>query len=157
MLPSTTSRVERNTAASVNREIQQRTEENIAYFAENPHKIELRLHELEQEWDIERTLEANASTLNLVGITLAAAGYRRWLILPAAVSGFLLQHALQGWCPPIVILRKRGIRTSSEIDLERYALKALRGDFGGLEDTTALSTEERVRKVLVALGNKTTF
>ncbi len=79
MLPSTTSRVERNTAASVNREIQQRTEENIAYFAENPHKIELRLHELEQEWDIERTLEANASTLNLMGITLAAAGYRRWL------------------------------------------------------------------------------
>ncbi|MFD2436832.1 hypothetical protein [Modicisalibacter luteus] len=99
MLPSTTSRVERNTADSVNRHIRQQTEENVAYFAENPHEIERRLHELDHDWDIERTLEANAAALSLAGITLGATHDKRWLLLPAAVTGFLLQHALQGWCP----------------------------------------------------------
>ncbi|WP_346797483.1 hypothetical protein R5M92_02100 [Halomonas sp. Bachu 37] len=152
MLPSTTSRVARNTDARVNQAIKLKTEANIAYFAQNPEEIDRRLYELDDEWDIERTLEANASTLNIIGVTLAASGSRRWLMLPAAVSGFLLQHALQGWCPPIVFLRKRGIRTATEIAVERYALKALRGDFGGLEDSTDLTTHERVRKVLAALG-----
>lgn len=45
------------------------------------------------------------------------------------VGGFLLQHALQGWCPPVPVLRRLGFRTQTEIDEERYALKALRGDF----------------------------
>jgi hypothetical protein len=54
---------------------------------------------------------------------------RRLFVLPALVAGFLLQHALQGWCPPITFFRRRGFRTASEIDHERYALKALRGDF----------------------------
>jgi hypothetical protein len=38
-------------------------------------------------------------------------------------------HAVQGWCPPVPVLRRLGFRTASEIDHERYALKALRGDF----------------------------
>jgi hypothetical protein len=45
------------------------------------------------------------------------------------VATFLLQHALQGWCPPVPLFRSLGVRTASEIDEERYALKALRGDF----------------------------
>jgi hypothetical protein len=43
--------------------------------------------------------------------------------------GFLLQHAVQGWCPPLPLLRRLGVRTADEINEERYALKALRGDF----------------------------
>jgi len=42
---------------------------------------------------------------------------------------FCLQHALQGWCPPLTLFRRLGIRTQREIDDERTALKALRGDF----------------------------
>jgi hypothetical protein len=48
------------------------------------------------------------------------------------VTAFLFQHAVQGWCPPLPILRRLGFRTASEIDTERYALKALRGDFGSI-------------------------
>jgi hypothetical protein len=59
---------------------------------------------------------------------------RRWLALPALVAGFLMQHALQGWCPPLPVLRRLGFRTQREIDQERYALKALRGDFRQVED-----------------------
>ena len=46
------------------------------------------------------------------------------------MSFFLLQHAVQGWCPPVPFFRRRGVRTAREIEIERYALKALRGDFG---------------------------
>lgn len=91
-----------------------------------------RLRELDQEWDIERTLEANAATLALVGVVLGATNDRRWLWLPGLVTGFLLQHAVQGWCPPLPILRSLGVRTNREIDAERVALKALRGDFAGV-------------------------
>ena len=42
---------------------------------------------------------------------------------------FFIWHALQGWCPPIPILRYFKIRTRPEIDREKYALKAMRGDF----------------------------
>ena len=59
----------------------------------------------------------------------AATVDRRWLALPAIVTGFLFQHAMQGWCPPLPILRRLGFRTAEEINQERYALKALKGDF----------------------------
>jgi hypothetical protein len=88
-----------------------------------------RIAELDEEWDVERLLEANASTLALAGTVLGATRHRRWLWLPGLVTVFLLQHALQGWCPPIVLFRRMGVRTRKEIDVERSALKVLRGDF----------------------------
>lgn len=78
----------------------------------------------------ERTLEANASAIALIGLALGAFVNKKFLILPGIVAGFLLQHALQGWCPPLPVFRRMGVRTSYEIEQERYALKAFRGDFG---------------------------
>jgi hypothetical protein len=91
-----------------------------------------RLAELDAEWDIERTLEANAASVSLIGLGLGATVDRKWFALPAVVAAFLLQHALHGWCPPLPVLRRLGFRTAREIDYERYALKALRGDFEAL-------------------------
>jgi hypothetical protein len=87
------------------------------------------LKQLDDEWDIERAIEMNASALALTGIALGTLRNRSWLALPAAVTAFLFQHAVQGWCPPVPILRRLGFRTSYEIERERYALKAVRGDF----------------------------
>lgn len=130
MIPSTVGRVPRSTSASVNEQIRRKMEADVARIAaKGPRAIGRRLKELDREWDIERTLEANASTAVLVGTSLAAVRGRRWLALPATVAGFLLLHAVQGWCPPVPVLRRMGFRTASEIDQERYALKALRGDF----------------------------
>jgi hypothetical protein len=84
---------------------------------------------LDREWDIERTLEANAASVVLIGCALGAFVDRRFFALPAVVGAFLLQHAVQGWCPPLPVFRRAGVRTSAEIDHERYALKAIRGDF----------------------------
>jgi hypothetical protein len=147
MIPSTAHRVPESTAEHVNDEIRRRTEESIARCAAaGPEAIDRRLAELDREWDIERTLEANAATAVLVGLTLGATVDRKWFIFPAVVAGFLLQHAVQGWCPPLPIFRRYGVRTQTEIDYERYALKSLRGDFRGLPangETRDSATAER--------------
>jgi hypothetical protein len=105
-------------------------ERRIRRLSRDGEKIGARLKELDEEWDIERAIEANASALAFLGVALGVASDdRRWFILPALVTGFLFQHAIQGWCPPIPILRRLGFRTSYEIEQERQALKALRGDF----------------------------
>lgn len=123
-------RVRRVGSKDVNRRIDEVMEENIRTFArKDAGTIESRIQELETEWDIERAIEANASSLALAGLALGAFVNRRWLLLPAAVAGFLLQHALQGWCPPVPVLRRLGFRTRQEIDREKSALKALRGDY----------------------------
>jgi hypothetical protein len=130
MLPNTVDRVPNQTCEVVNDRIRLQTEQNIARFKQaGPAEIARRLEELDAEWDVERTLEANAASVSLIGLTLGATVDRRWFGLPAVVGFFLLQHALQGWCPPLPVLRRLGFRTASEIDYERYALKALRGDF----------------------------
>ena len=61
------------------------------------------------------------------------------LALSAAVMAFLLQHALQGWCPPVSFFRSRGVRAANEIDQEKYALKALHGVFDKICDATEAS------------------
>ncbi|MBA4016093.1 MAG: hypothetical protein C0483_02780 [Pirellula sp.] len=135
MVTSTRDRVPMNTDACINASIRRKTENNIAYFASGgSDAITRRLAELDDEWDIERMLETNAATATLIGMTLGVTVSKKWFVLPAAIAGFLLQHAVQGWCPPLPILRRLGFRTASEIDYERYALKALRGDFRNVSE-----------------------
>jgi hypothetical protein len=130
MLPDTIDRGRDQTADRVNEEIRREMRERVRRVARGGgDAIARRLEELDREWDIERTLEANASTLALTGVVLGATVDRRWLLLPGVVTAFLLQHALQGWCPPLPVFRRLGIRTAAEIEEERYALKAVRGDF----------------------------
>lgn len=69
-----------------------------------------------------------------------ASGDPYWLVLPALVTAFLFQHAVQGWCPPVPVLRRLGFRTVYEIEQEKQALKALRGDYApvaGAQDKVA--------------------
>jgi hypothetical protein len=130
LLPTTDERVPRATRASVNHRIQARTLHDVSRFiGADPVFIDERINELQREWDIERSLEANAASVSLVGLGLGAFVDRRFFLLPAAVAAFLLQHALQGWCPPLPLLRRLGLRTSAEIHDEIIALRILRGDF----------------------------
>lgn len=139
MLPDTNRRVAQHTCDHVNRQIREQTRKNIAEYAQaSSEEIAARLDELDREWDIERTLEANAATLALGGLLLGATTNRKWYIFPGVIAAFLLQHSVQGWCPPIPIFRRLGIRTSAEINQERYALKALRGDFERVGSETSV-------------------
>jgi hypothetical protein len=128
-IPTTRERVPAHTSETVNERIERETYDRVRRFAARPSEIPQRLHELDKEWDIERAIETNASALAFIGVILGYFHHPYWLALPAAVTGFLFQHAVQGWCPPVPILRRLGFRTVYEIEQERYALKAMRGDF----------------------------
>jgi hypothetical protein len=152
-LPPTARRVEASTATEVNAAIRQRTQASLTALEHAPPAaLERRLHELQQEWDIERVLQLNASLIAGLGVVLGAGADRRFLLLPTTVFGFLLQHALQGWCPPIPVFRRLGIRTQREIERERHAIKAMRGDFDQLPPPQA-PPAERVRAALAAVDS----
>src|SRR5689334_10819653 len=121
-------RVRAHTPESVNHQIDRATENAIRAGA-GDRAIGRRIESLNGEWDIERVLQTNAGIAALTGIGLGAAVNKKWLIVPGVVFSFFLQHALQGWCPPVSIFRRLGVRTRREINREKYALKALRGDF----------------------------
>jgi hypothetical protein len=121
---SSLDRVRSSTAAQVNKEIDCQTDLNIRrYQGKSKADILARIQTLDKEWDIERVLEVNASTLALTGLIVGLTKNRKWLMLPGLVLPFLLQHGLQGWCPPLPLLRRLGVRTRGEIDREKYTLK----------------------------------
>ena len=123
VLPATDQRVPLHTRPRDNRRIHARMLHDVSrYFEATDDVITDRIKELEREWDVERTLEANAASVSLAGLALGIFVDRRFLVLPVAVAAFLLQHALQGWCPPLPILRRLGIRTAAEIHQEILAL-----------------------------------
>lgn len=135
MLPSSAHRVPLNTADAVNEEIRRQAIRDLERYVEaDREEMGWRINQLDREWDVERMIEANAATLALIGLVLGLLVTPWFLLLPALVASFLLQHALQGWCPPVPIFRRLGFRTRREIDVERYVLKYLRGDFKGLKD-----------------------
>jgi hypothetical protein len=120
-------RVPLHTATEINHEIREAMLERIEYYRAHPEEIGQRIKELNEEWDVERALATGSSCLSLAGLALGLGrGGRRWLMLPLAVQSFYLQHAIQGWCPPLPILRRLGFRTPMEIELERAALKEIR-------------------------------
>jgi hypothetical protein len=135
MIATSARRVTAQTDQAIVQEIRRKTEMRLGYYAAHPDEIDRRLKELDEEWDVERVLETGSSALSLTGLVLSVARGRKWLLLTLVVQGFFMQHALQGWCPPLPVFRKLGIRTQYEIERERYALKALRGDFKGVERT----------------------
>jgi hypothetical protein len=151
-LPATTKRVELHTSPELNDAIRLRADAEVVRLEGAPaSEIDQRLQALDSEWDVERLLQTNASVIVLFGLTLAATVSKKFLLLPAGVFGFFAQHGLQGWCPPIPVMRRLGVRTQREIERERYALKALRGDFDEVPVKEAVPTSERVRAALAAV------
>jgi hypothetical protein len=136
-----TDRDRRHTAASVLRRIDDDTETHLRAYADaSGRDIVSRLGELDGEWDVDRTIELESSLMGLVGLVLGAFARPALLVAPAAVGGAVFLHATLGWYPLLPLLRRLGLRTSREIARERYALKALRGDFhqiGAVEDAGA--------------------
>ena len=131
MVPATATRVEAHTAPRFNERIHAELQERLAAYQGSDRRalIDHRLRELDREWDVERVLQTNFAALSLVGLLLASRMDKRWLVLALGVPAFMVQHALQGWCPPLALLRRLGVRTAREINDERFALQSLRGDF----------------------------
>jgi hypothetical protein len=83
-----------------------------------------RLRQLDREVDQEQALQIGAAGLGFIGAILSFTVNPAFALLPAMAFATLGQFALQGWCPPVALLARLGLRSSKEIDSERYALAA---------------------------------
>lgn len=112
------------------------TFDTVQTYGRNRESIDLRLKQLSKEWDIERLLEIIVASIALSGILMAYIFSLYWLFLSVIVMAILLQHGIQGQSPSffVSVFRKWGKRTYREIEQERHALKALRGDYASLQD-----------------------
>lgn len=137
-------KVKQATPSSVNKKIENETWQRVSeYINSSTDEITARIHELEKEWDIERYLGVNMSTLAMSGLAAGALSKNKnWLIVPAIVLGFFFQHSVQGWCPPLPVMRLFQLRTRKEIEQEKYALKLIRGDFDNLKNVSAEEMEK---------------
>lgn len=141
--------VRANTKPDVQRKIDKKIRQEIIHYASQPKDvISRRIFELEREWDVERVIEANASSIGLASLIWGVTVNKKCLAVTATVLGFLLLHAVQGWCPPVPVLRKMGVRTRREIDRELFALKVLRGDFQTISNDLAEGQSESNANVL---------
>lgn len=124
MLELKQDRVRNHTADKVNQKIDKCTEENIQrYSNQSRDVVKNRIEKLNEELDIEQALQLTSAANVLVGIGLALTVNKKWLLLSAISSAFLIQHSLQGWCPPLPVFRRLGVRTRDEINEEINALK----------------------------------
>ena len=122
-------RVRRSTFPKrLNERIDERAEARIqAASRESDTAIRERIEKLDRTWDIDRALML---AISLGGNVLLELVRRRrgprWLhrVLRAQLV-FLGVHALGGWVPPLLPMRLLGLRTKSEIESEREALKRL--------------------------------
>ncbi len=87
-----------------------------------------RLRQLDREWDQEHALQFGAAAIGFLGAVLSLTINSAFVLLPAFAFATLAQYLIQGWCPPLVLLARVGLRSSSEIDRERYALAASVGE-----------------------------
>src|SRR5215471_4032683 len=107
-------RVRKHTSPEILTKIEQQLERNVSFHGtRSKSDLARRIAGLEEEWSIERYLDTNASALALGGALLGLTVGKKWLLLSVAVGGFLLQHALTGWCPPVPLFRQFGVRTRS--------------------------------------------
>ncbi len=130
MIPGASDRVTDNTSDHVNETIRQATRVKLAsHAAAGPAAVAARLAALEHEWDLERVMGLVLGTAVLAGLAMNRSGHQRGVLLAAAAAASLVAHASHGWSPLLGMFRRLGFRTAQEIQEERQALKALRGDF----------------------------
>lgn len=109
-------------------------QENINHYYHDQQEIEARLAALELEMDLETYLETETTALTIAGTILGLTVSRKWFIIPLASSLLILSRIVNRGKKPLPFFERLGLRTRAEIDKEKYALKAIRGDFKYLLD-----------------------
>lgn len=136
LLPPTTQKSAINTCYQTNERIRNRTLCSIEAIKDCGESVlSQRIEALNYEWDTERVLETNAAAVTLITSVLGLITKRHYMfLLTGTVGAFLLMHALEGWCPPLPIIRKLGVRTAEEIGNEKTICKLLRQDYSKCTD-----------------------
>jgi hypothetical protein len=129
-------RIRAHSSEAVNRRIDREARGALAELT-TPDAIRARLAEIDREWHLDRALMGVFSVLGTLTSRAAMRSLARrgrlgfWGLLFFTQMGFLAYHAVRGWCPPVAVLRRLGVRTSQEICAERAALERKLARFGG--------------------------
>jgi hypothetical protein len=121
--------------ASPPREADRPTARSIRFYA--THSSDLlnqRLKQLESETPIESIIHQNGGLLTIAGLILFLIRRRRWWIVPLTMATLQLQFSCTNRGPLVSFLRRRGLRSRREIEGEKLALRALRGDFSAVNE-----------------------
>jgi len=123
-------------------------EQRLACLADaGPGAIADRIAHLEREWSAGRMAKAALGITIVIGFALTSLLGPWWLILPAAAAVFLLQSlfARESWL--IAVFREAGYRTGCEIEHEKFALKALRGDFKHIPTVHDIEAQDDITRL----------
>ena len=123
-------------------------EKRLACLADaGPQAITDRLAQLDREWSAGRMTKATIGVLIAVGLGLTAVANPWWLVLPAIGGFFLLQYLFsrQSWLG--ATFRELGFRSGGDIDQEKFALRALRGDFKYLPTVHEIESKDDISRL----------
>jgi len=147
--PQTPVFVPTGSGLKLRREVNRNTARSIQYYSSRPiHFISQRIEELEQEVPLEAFVYRGGAALTIASLALLLSRpkHRAAWIFAACIAALQLQYSSQGRSVLTDILRKRGYRSRKEIEIEKYSLQALRGDFGVFAELS--DPLERARKCL---------
>ena len=120
--------------ASTKQGRENRTLDNIRFYGSLGRAgIDERIRALEDEWDVERAVTVVLSGAGVAGLIFGLLGSRVWRLLAWIALPLLFLFGQDKWKPSEGVLKSLGLRSRKEIQDEKYALKALRGDFRGVE------------------------
>ena len=117
-----------------NRGIVELADRALNYYPDQVRDIAPQLRKLNLQWGLQKVLDELSVPAALVGGGLAFLLRRRFATAASfCLAGYLLQQARVKRVALVATSRHRRERGRNEIELERYALKAQRGDYGKLE------------------------
>src|SRR5262245_39909844 len=123
-------------------------EKRLACLADaGPQAITDRLAQLDREWTAGRMTKATIGVLVITGLALTAFVSAWWLVLPAIGGLFLLQYRSSRTSWRGATFRELGFRAGAEIDQEKFALRALRGDFKHLPTVHEIESKDDISRL----------
>lgn len=112
-----------------------------------PAAIDERLNELSLEWTAGRAAKSTAGLMIVAGLALTAFAGPVWLILTAVGGAIMLPYLFGRRSPLSTFYHRLGLRTGQDVDHEKMALKALRGDFLHLPTVHHVEDKEAINRM----------
>jgi len=94
-----------------------------------------RLKALDEEPDLETVATLGLAGAGVLALVFGMLGSRLWRLLAWFSLPLIFAHARGRLAAPGEVLKTLGLRSRKEIQEEKYALKALRGDFRDLGES----------------------
>jgi len=124
-------------------------EQRLACLADaGQQAITERLEEIEREWSAGRATKATIGVIVVVGLAATALTTNPWWLILPTVGGLLLLQYLftrSSWLG--ATFREMGFRSGADIDEEKFALKALRGDFRHLPTIHEIENQDDIMRL----------